>query len=111
MDLFFIVYGIVVIIVLGMFVKVIGGGIVEWVSNNAAELIEIRATVLARRTEVGHSHSNGHTHRYTRYYVTFGLESGERIELQLKGSQFGVILEGDEGTLSYQGTRFLGFER
>ncbi len=44
-------------------------------------------------------------------FVTFELEKGERIELGVKGSEYGMLAEGDRGRLSYQGTRYLGFER
>ena len=47
----------------------------------------------------------------TSYYATFEVESGDRIELPLSGSEYGMLAEGDRGTLSFQGTRFLGFER
>ena len=47
----------------------------------------------------------------TSYYVTFELENGGRMELSVKGSEYGMLVEGDTGALSYQGTRYLGFER
>lgn len=44
--------------------------------------------------------------------IVFELENGNRIELAIKDSQvFGVMVEGDYGTLSYQGKRFVHFER
>ena len=43
--------------------------------------------------------------------VTFQVESGDRIELQVKGNEYGMLVEGDYGKLSFQGTRYLGFER
>lgn len=47
----------------------------------------------------------------TSYYVTFQVESGDRMELSVNGSEYGMLAEGDEGKLSFQGTRYLGFER
>ena len=47
----------------------------------------------------------------TSYYVTFQVESGDRMELSVTGSEYGMLVEGDEGKLSFQGTRYLGFER
>ena len=47
----------------------------------------------------------------TTYYVTFQVESGDRMELHLSGCEFGMLAEGDKGKLSFQGTRYLGFER
>ena len=39
------------------------------------------------------------------------IESGDRVELHAAGSEYGLLIEGDKGKLSFQGTRFLGFER
>jgi hypothetical protein len=52
-----------------------------------------------------------HTTHSTTYYVTFQVESGDRMELQLAGNEYGLLVEGDRGKLTFQGTRYLGFER
>ena len=44
-------------------------------------------------------------------YVTFQVESGDRMELSIDGSEYGLLAEGDEGVLTLQGTRYLGFDR
>ncbi|MGG1575126.1 DUF2500 domain-containing protein [Fictibacillus sp. NRS-1165] len=41
----------------------------------------------------------------------FQLEDGERIELRVKGQEYCMPAEGDTGELSFQGTRYLGFNR
>ena len=33
------------------------------------------------------------------------------MELRVSGSEFGLLVEGDYGKLTFQGTRYLGFER
>ena len=50
-------------------------------------------------------------HTFTTYYVTFQVESGDRMELAVDGEDYGMLVEGDRGRLSFQGTRYLGFER
>lgn len=72
--------------------------------------------MVTKRTDVTHrlrGGTNGHHHYHTSttYYVTFEVESGDRMELQLEGFEYGLLVEGDKGNLSFQGTRFLGFER
>ena len=52
-----------------------------------------------------------HSSTYTDYFVTFELENGKRMELGVKDADFGMLAEGDQGRLSWQGTRYLGFER
>jgi hypothetical protein len=47
----------------------------------------------------------------TTYYVTFEEETGERRELQVSGSEYGQLAEGDRGHLIHQGSRYKGFTR
>ncbi len=54
----------------------------------------------------------------TDYFVTFEVDSdGRRVELQVMGTEFGMIVEGDSGTLKYTGEinsqnmKFVKFER
>lgn len=35
----------------------------------------------------------------------------DRMELRVSGSEYGMLVEGDYGILSFQGTRYLGFDR
>ena len=45
------------------------------------------------------------------YYVTFQTERGDRMEFQVSGTEYGMFAEGDTGRLTFQGTRYLAFER
>ena len=66
------------------------------------------ARVLDKRT---HMTGGGDTAVDQRYFVTFQLSSGERLELAVSGSDSGVLMPGDEGTVHWQGSRYLGFAR
>ena len=55
-------------------------------------------------------HSIGSSTR-TRYFATFEMEDGKRLELGMNDSEYGMLAEGDQGCLSFQGTRYLGFDR
>ena len=115
-DMFSIMFSIVFIIVIGMFVVTAIKGIGQWNKNNNSPRLTVPATVVAKRTNVSHHNhagTNGHHHHSTSttYYVTFQVESGDRMELYLSGYEFGILVEGDKGKLSFQGTRYLGFER
>jgi Uncharacterized protein conserved in bacteria (DUF2199)/Protein of unknown function (DUF2500) len=37
--------------------------------------------------------------------------TGDRREFSISGNEYGMLAEGDEGRLTYQGTRYRGFER
>ena len=88
--LFFIVFGIILIVFVVTFVRGIG----EWHKNNNAPRITVPARVAS-----------------TWYHATFEFESGDRMELGVSGSEYGMLAEGDSGKLTFQGTRYLSFER
>ena len=77
--------------------------------------------MVSKRTNVSrHSHPNAgdatgahgfHSTTSTSYYATFQVESGDRMELSMTGTEYGLLAEGDRGKLTFQGTRYLGFER
>ena len=70
-----------------------------------------RALITGKRTSVSHHHHQNHTTHSTSYYVTFQVASGDRMEFHVTGVEYGQLMEGDRGELSFQGTRFLGFAR
>lgn len=43
--------------------------------------------------------------------VTFKAESGDIVELRVPSKKADGIIEGEKGTLSFKGTKFLKFER
>ena len=116
-DLFPIMFSLVFFLVIGTFIVIAVKGIREWNKNNHSPRLTVPATVVAKRTNVSHHHHNHggtgmhHTTHSTTYYVTFQVESGDRMELHVAGHEFGMLIEGDRGNLSFQGTRYLGFER
>ena len=86
----------------------------EWHKNNQSPRLTVPAVVVAKRGHTTHHHDAGNIHHSdssTTYYVTFQFESGDRLELHVPSSQFGYLVEGDKGNLTFQGSRFLGFER
>ena len=115
-DLFGIMFTVVFVLVIGLFVVTAVRGIGEWSRNNHSPRLTVPATVAAKRTNVSHHHHGGtnvhhHHHTSTSYYVTFQVESGDRMELNVAGREYGMLIEGDHGNLTFQGTRYLGFER
>ena len=111
--MFEIMFFIVFLLFLGFFIVTIVRSIGEWNKNNHSPRLTVPATIVTKRTNVTHHHTGEthHTHTSTSYYVTFQVESGDRMELQVSGKEYGLLVEGDRGTLSFQGTRYLSFER
>ena len=107
--LFFLVF----LTVIGIFVYTAVTCFRQWNKNNNSPRLTVPATVVTKRTNIS-SHHHGddhHHHTSTTYYVTFQVESGDRMELRVTGQEFGLLVEGDRGKLTFQGTRYLDFER
>lgn len=99
------VFTIVSVIVIGVIAAAIIRMIFHGVKNSASPILSVEALVVTKRTSVWGDHA------HTSYYVTFEVESGDRLELQLAGEEYGLLAEGDRGKLTFQGTRYCSFER
>lgn len=106
------------VVILGFIIVQAVKGISQWHSNNQSPVLNVYATAVAKRANTSYYHHHNadnaamsHASSSTTYYVTFEVESGDRIELKMSGEQFGLIVEGDKGRLTFQGTRYLGFDR
>lgn len=73
--------------------------------NDNSPRVTSQSEVVTKRTQVRGDHAR------TTYFATFQFESGDRLELEVPHNQFGYLVEGDKGKLTFQGTRFLDFER
>ena len=111
--IFFIIFALVI----GVFVVTAVRSLIQWSHNNQSPRLTVDARVVTKRTSVSvHHHHHGagagvHHSTSTAYYVTFEVASGDRMELKVKGNEYGMLAEGDHGQLSFQGTRYLGFAR
>lgn len=109
MDLMFSVFPILFLAVFGlafgMIVSTLVKGARQDHKNNHSPRVTSEATVVAKRTHVRGDHA------HTTYYATFQFASGDRLELMIPYNQFGYLVEGDRGELTFQGTRFLDFQR
>jgi hypothetical protein len=83
-----------------------------WAENNRKPILSERSRIVAKRSATSGSVSEGSGGTVTTYYfATFENDMGERKEFWLDGGAYGLLVEGDEGTLTYQGTRYHRFER
>ena len=115
-DLFSIIFPLFFLVFIVIFAVVAIKGISQWNKNNHSPKLTVPATVVSKRTNVTHHRHGGttglhHHHHTTHYYATFQVESGDRMEFAVGGQEYGMIIEGDQGKLTFQGTRYLGFER
>lgn len=105
MGFFMTMFGIVFLIVLFMIVSNIVKGIRKDCNDRRSPELTVDATVVAKRICVRGDHS------HTDYYATFQVPSGDRMELEVPAERYGYLVEQDLGKLTFQGSRFLHFER
>lgn len=106
------------IFVFGMIIVGAVQGAKQWKRNNDSPVLNVEATLVTKRSDVSYHHHNvgtddmNHTtSSNTRYYATFEVASGDRLEFQIRNTEYGLLVEQDSGMLTFQGTRYLGFER
>lgn len=108
-GLFDFLFPIMFVAVFGLAIGMIASSLVKNAKtnrkNDAAPRLSVEATVVTKRTQVRGDHA------HTTYFATFQFESGDRLEMQIPHDRFGYLVEGDEGKLTFQGTRFLEFQR
>lgn len=97
--------GIIFIVVIGGIILSIVTALKQGIRNKNSPLLTVPVEVAAKRMHVQGDHS------HTTYYVTFEVQSGDRMEFSVQGEEYGMLVEQDLGLLSFQGTRYISFER
>ena len=97
------------VLVFGIIIVTMVRGIGEWNKNNHSPKLTVPVTVVAKRSDVHRGIETMHT--FTSYYVTFQVESGDRMEFEVSDMEYGMLAEGNRGMLTFQGTRYLSFQR
>ena len=112
--LFFLIFAAV----FGFIIFTILHKISEEVKNSRAPVQTVAAKIVSKRTEISSTAPSATTDGMmtggttsTTHYVTFEAPDGSRLELKVKGSEYGLLAEGDCGELTYQRKRFVGFNR
>ena len=104
-----IVVPVMFVLVFGIIIVTMVRGVGEWNKNNQSPKLTVPVTVVAKRSDVHRGIETMHT--FTSYYVTFQVERGDRMEFEVSDMEYGMLAEGDRGMLTFQGTRYLSFQR
>ncbi|MCY9548575.1 DUF2500 domain-containing protein [Lysinibacillus xylanilyticus] len=99
--MFFIVFGVIAFTIIK--------GVLQWSKNNNEPLLTVPAKVVTKRSNT--SGGSGNSSAHTSYYVTFEVQSSDRLELKMNGRDYGQLADDDFGLLTFQGTRYHTFER
>lgn len=109
MIFFFIMFFVIFTITTVSFIVIFSKTLSQWNKNNKAPRLTVFATIVSKRMQSRATNNVNVSH--TTYYVTFEVESGDRMELYVPGIEYGMLVEGDYGKLTFQGTRFIEFSR
>lgn len=107
-SLVWVVFPIFFVIIFGIIVFSLVSSLVKKTSNLKEPVLTVAAKLVSKRTDIPRN-SNGS--RGSLYYVTFEVESGDRMEFRVTGEQYGMMVEEDLGKLTFQGTQYLDFQR
>lgn len=88
-----------------MFLGIIGVAVFYIIRNNRKPKLTVSATVVGKRKLSHRKASDRH------YFVTFQVDSGDRIEFWVTSCDYSELRQDDCGILTFQGTRFIGFEK
>lgn len=109
---FSILFAAVFAIVIGGILFAVVKGLMQWSYNNGQPVQSLPAQVVTKRADTrGRGGMNTMNSVNTWYYATFDIEGGQRQEFSVNGREYGMLAEGDQGTLTFQGTRYKGFTR
>nr|WP_233183424.1 DUF2500 domain-containing protein [Paenibacillus sonchi] len=101
-------------VVIGIIAVSAGRGLLQWNRNNKSPIMTIPARIVSKRSEVRQQQlqdDSNNSRTSTTYYLTYESDRGERMEFKVDGNEYGMSAEGDRGILTYQGTRYHGFQR
>ncbi|HEY9735685.1 MAG TPA: DUF2500 domain-containing protein [Trichocoleus sp.] len=110
--------GLIFLIVIVGLIYAVVSAIAKWHHNNQQSVESVSAQVVAKRIRVSGRSSPNYDGTLTAgrrtttfYYCTFEDPQGTRREFRVAGSEYGQLVEGDLGTLTYQGSRYKSFQR
>ena len=91
--------------------------IVNWLKNKLSPKVVVQSTISNKYMKKNNVYRQGdfapgiHLREIITYYVTFNIESGEDIEFRVSKSKYLKLKKGNKGKLTYQGGRFIRFDR
>ena len=90
---------VIFLIIIVLICMVDANTIICWFKNNRAPVHSMGASVLTK--EINEN----------KYYVCFGLEDGQMKRFSIDYYAYISLNEGEKGILTYQGTRFIRYDR
>jgi Protein of unknown function (DUF2500) len=101
------VAGLVGLLIVGILILIIVSLITTFIRNASSPRLAREARVVGKRLDI----SGGKNGSSTYYYATFEFPDGSREEFGVSSKIYGILAEGDLGTLHSQGTYVWEFNR
>ena len=104
------IFAILLVVVITVLIVVMSIGVFSnRKKSGKSPMLKVRAKVVSKR--VHNSKSRYFDSLDTYCYAAVEVESGDRLELSVPYNEYGLLVEGDQGVLEFQGTLFLNFVR
>lgn len=107
-PLFGTIWAVVFFGILGVGTYIIVSALKRKIDNDRKPVEKVFVTLIAKNAQEHYRHN---ATSYSERYLTFETMSGERIAVEVDGEQYALFMEGDQGTLTHQGYRFIDFVR
>lgn len=120
-DSFNVLFSFMFLIVAAVIVVTIIKSMAQHHRDNNSPRLNVKAVVVDKREEIRHEQqpvagdvtgAHGyHIKISSSYWITFQVESGDKMDFLVDGNEYKRLSEGEEGNLLFQGSRYLGFEK
>lgn len=105
-------------LIVGVILFALLRGLYIWNKDNHSPRVTEEAEVYTKRQDVStftkkgrDVHFGSYRSIYVRYFVVFQTRNSGIVKLKVRSDDFDMVREGEKGLLTFQGTRFLGFEK
>ena len=95
-------------VTMGVFIVLCLDNVITWYKNNHAPIEVVHAIVCDKKRNMT---LNGLSATLNTFYASFRLENGEVKEFPIDSVAYYGLEEGQSGELTYQGSRFLRYDR
>ena len=86
--------------------------VAQEIADDNSPVETITARMVTKQTQTsGYMMPNIPSSAITSYCCTFEFSNGARREFMVAVDQFDLLVEGDEGQVTFQGSRYKGFQR
>ena len=112
-SFFPVLFPVIFALILGMVIFVFISAFRQMGQNRRSPVLTVDAFVDSKRKSESFRHAQNDMVSFTDtdYYVTFEVESGDRMEFRVPLDVYTGITEGEYGKVTFRGTEFLSFER